>query len=166
MAVSSPPLSQAVEQSDESLEATAVVDALGDGVSRDILVAGMTEPVTAEQLATSCGVSESTIYRRLDRLCDLGLVERCNHLVADTDAKSSYRTAVEGLTVRLGEDGLTLATDDPDPLVGSMETVARAIDLESVSFDAGSRRVDVSFTLGPDQFETMLATCGRFSHQS
>lgn len=47
---------------------------LSDGHVRTILAATSAEPRSAETLAERCGVSVSTIYRRVDRLTDAGLV--------------------------------------------------------------------------------------------
>ena len=145
------------EQMDETL------DALGDEIAREILVAGMDRAVTAEELATQCDVSESTIYRRLDRLNDLGLVERCNHLVSGADAKSAYRTLVDGLTVRLDDGGLCVDRDPADPLASAMETVLGAIDLDHVNYDADRNCVDVQFTLKEEQVQTFATLFGQLS---
>lgn len=141
------------------------LDALGDEIAREILIAGMERAVTAEELATRCAVSESTIYRRLDRLNDLGLVERCNHLVSGSDAKSAYRTVVDGLTVRVDGDGMRVDWDPADPLASAVETVMEAIDVEHVNYEAESNKVDVRFTLEDEQVRTFATLFGRLSQQ-
>lgn len=139
---------------------TVLLDTLGDAVSREILVAGMARPVTAEEFAAACEVSESTIYRRLERLSELGLVERVNHLVSGADVKSSYRTVVDGLTIRLDGGGLSLATErqPDDPVVDALATVAEAVSVDRIDYDAVAGCVDARFCLSPEA----AAAFGRF----
>lgn len=144
-------------------DAAPLLDALGDDVSREILSAGMRRAVTAEELAADCGVSESTIYRRLESLCDLGLVERCNHLVSDADAKSSYRAVVDGLSVELDADGVRVDRATETPLIEAMETVLEALDLRHLSYDARTNSVDVEFTLDDAQLATLVLLRDRLS---
>lgn len=162
MAASTPVTAdEALEEAPE--QTTAVLDALGDEVSREILVAGMERAVTAEELSCRCNVSESTIYRRLDRLSDLGLIERCNHLVSEADSKSAYRTPVSGLTVRLDQDGLRVRPESDDPVVSAIETVLEAVELEHVNYEAESNDMDVRFSLDDDQVQTFATLFGELS---
>jgi DNA-binding HxlR family transcriptional regulator len=162
MAVANSPEVRSQLQADVS----SILNVIGDPVSRDILSTGMGGAVTAEELATRCGVSESTIYRRLDTLVALGLVERCNQFVSDSSAKSSYRTVVDGLTVRVDEGGVSVERSSADPLVDAMEVVADSLDLRHVSYDAGSNTVDVQFSLDDDRFQTLMMLSQRLSDQT
>jgi DNA-binding transcriptional ArsR family regulator len=159
----STPLSPDEAPEDDPEQTMAILDALGDEVSREILVAGMERAVTAEELASRCSVSESTIYRRLDRLSELGLVERCNHLVAESDAKSAYRTPVDGLTVKLDQEGLRVEPEPDDPLSSAIETVLGAVDLQHVNYEAESNDVDVRFSLDDDQVKAFASLFGELS---
>lgn len=141
---------------DADADAAPVLDALGDAVSREILVAAAGSPVTVEFLAENCSVSESTVYRRLDRLNTLGLVERRSPL--SSDAKTVYRTTVRGLYVAVGDDGIGVRAEEAsdDALARSMHLVMDAIDLRRLSYDRDAGTVDLTLALDDSDFETFL----------
>jgi predicted transcriptional regulator len=98
-----------VSEGDE-LERLAAV--LEDSTARAILTETSQEPMSATSLSEHCGVSEPTIYRRLEDLreCDL-LVERTK---LDTDGghhRTMYATNFERLTVELRDGRLDLQVD-------------------------------------------------------
>ncbi|WP_136591692.1 ArsR/SmtB family transcription factor [Salinigranum halophilum] len=137
-------------------DAAAVLDALGDAVSREILTAAAGTPVTVEDLAMVCDVSESTVYRRLDRLNTLGLVERCNPLVSET--KGAYRTTMRGLYVAVDDSGIAVEADEltTDALAAAMRLVIDAVDVRRLSYDRDDRTVDLTLSLADGDFETFL----------
>ena len=141
---------------DAAEDGTAVLDALGDPVSRDILAAGADGTVTVDELTARCDVSESTIYRRLDRLSELGLVERDNLV-----AKGAYRTTMDGLCVRPEESGVQVERAPGDSLADAISVVLDALDVHCVEYDATDRTVDVSFGLDRGTFQTFLGLYGR-----
>ena len=162
MAASTPVTAEDAPENDPE-QTTAILDALGDEVSREILVAGMERAVTAEELAQRCSVSESTIYRRLDRLSDLGLIERCNHLVSEADSKSAYRAPLSGLTIKFDQDGLRVEPEAEDPFASAIETLLAAVDLEHVNYEAESNDVAVRFSLDDEQVRTFTDLLGELS---
>lgn len=141
---------------DNEVDAAAVLDALGDAVSREILTAAAGTPVTVEDLALTCDVSESTVYRRLDRLNTLGLVERCNPLVSD--AKGAYRTTMRGLYVAVDDAGIAVEADEAttDALATAMQLVIDAVDVRRLSYDREEGTVDLTLSLADGDFETFL----------
>ena len=141
---------------DEEDAAAPLLDVLGDAVSREILAAAAGTPVTVERLATICDVSESTVYRRLDRLSKLGLVERASQLTADE--KGRYRTTMYGLYVAVDEDGIRVARNETptDSLAGAMQMVLDAVDLRQLRYDGERNTVDLTVALSDDDFETFL----------
>jgi predicted DNA-binding transcriptional regulator YafY len=143
----------------EDVDSDALLDALGDDVAREILVAGKSGAVTAEELAERCEVSESTIYRRLDRLNELGLVERCNPLLSAS--KGSYQTRIDGVSIRIGEDEMQVEQGPSDCKLDAMETVLDVVDVQHVSYDAEDELVDVQFKLDPELFETFMRVYSR-----
>lgn len=135
---------------------TAVLDALGDPVSREILTAGRDGTVTVDELAARCEVSESTVYRRLDRLSDLDLVERDNLV-----SKGAYRTTMDGLCVRPSGEGFDVERAADDDFADAMAIVLGALDVKHVEYDAEGRTVDVRFGLDEEAFRTFLGVYAR-----
>lgn len=85
---------------------------LGDEYARSLLSATSHEPMTAPELSTQCDMSVSTVYRRLNKLEDCGLV-RADH-VPDPDGnhKRRYEAQLDELVVSLdgGDFDVSLQT--------------------------------------------------------
>lgn len=101
-------------------DATDTLDHLGDDVSRTILAACSAETRSVGELATLCEVSEATIYRRLNKLMDAGLLtERTRIDTRSVSGGKEYTTAVSNVDVAFDENGIsvqTVARDDDQPL--------------------------------------------------
>ncbi|KTG27032.1 ArsR/SmtB family transcription factor [Haloferax profundi] len=130
-----------------------LLDALGDSVSREVLLACKHSPMTAEELAENCSVSESTIYRRLETLSSLGLVERSQRV--ETPNKTCYETVVDGLSIHLGDD-LRVEAGASNYVVDSMRTLLAAIDVKQLSYDNEENSVDVRFELAPHLLDALV----------
>lgn len=144
------------EPSDADTDSTAILETLGDAVAREILRLGKQGVVTVEELATTCDVSEATVYRRLRQLHDLGLVEKCTQFEAGIVTKGAYRTTMDRLTVRVDENGVTTESEPEDEFTDAVRTVRQTIDLNEIRYDPNENLVHVAFTLDNDQFQTVL----------
>ncbi|MXR53013.1 helix-turn-helix domain-containing protein [Halovenus sp. WSH3] len=85
--------------------AAAVLDALGDGDSRDILAALARGPKVVPELVDVCDVSRATAYRKLDRLSAAGLVDGQPRFRPDSRTRTEYVASLGGVTVTFGNDG-------------------------------------------------------------
>jgi DNA-binding transcriptional ArsR family regulator len=129
-----------------AVDADAALDALGSGVPRAILTAASRQPTTVEELADSCDVSESTIYRHLGRLVDAGLVRKEGR--TDSETAPTYRTTAESLVVDVGADGISIDRDRPDEFTEALRTVVSHLDVRRVDYDADADPDVVDVTLG------------------
>ncbi|MWG33191.1 ArsR/SmtB family transcription factor [Halomarina oriensis] len=97
-----------------------VLDHLGDDVSRTILAACSADARSVGELAEVCDVSEATIYRRLNRLMNAGLLDERTRINTRTvSGGKEYRTTVSNIDVGFDESGIavrTTAHDDEQPL--------------------------------------------------
>lgn len=104
---------------DES-DAMDVLDHLGDEVSRTILAACSADARSVGELATLCEVSEATIYRRLNRLMNAGILEERTRIDTRTvSGGKEYTTTVSNVDVAFDENGIsvqTIARDEDQPL--------------------------------------------------
>lgn len=86
----------------------ALADLLGDDCARTILAEAKKEPRSAAELSERAGVSEPTVYRRLERLREYDLVTEDIQPVTDGKNYRRYRTTLEGIDLDLGEDGFEI----------------------------------------------------------
>jgi DNA-binding transcriptional ArsR family regulator len=93
-----------------------LLDALGDPDCRRI-VRELDDPMTAKELMDACDLSQTTTYRKLDRLSDTSLVAADTELRADGHHTTRYERAVEGVFVDLADDDheVTLVEDEESP---------------------------------------------------
>jgi len=79
---------------------------LGDEYACDILRALADEPRPARALIEECGMSRPTVYRRLDRLTDAGLVEARTAIARDGHHRKEFSLVVDEIELRVGADGI------------------------------------------------------------
>lgn len=91
-----------------------LLDALGDASARAILREGSDRPVTIEDLLSACDVSRTTIYRRVNELVDLGLLEESITFTEDNKRQRRFRTACNRITLYVGENGLEARLDSEE----------------------------------------------------
>jgi predicted ArsR family transcriptional regulator len=87
----------------------ALADLLGDECARTILVETRKGPRSAAELSDSAGVSEPTVYRRLERLREYDLVTEDIQPVTDGKNYKRYRTELDGIELELTEEGFEIA---------------------------------------------------------
>ncbi|WP_089817773.1 winged helix-turn-helix domain-containing protein [Halomicrobium zhouii] len=93
-----------------------VVALLDDEHVRSILVATSAEPLSAKELGDRCDLSVSSIYRRVDELRDLDLLEERTRPRSDGHHETVYASALARfeLTIRDGDLEWTLERADGD----------------------------------------------------
>lgn len=90
----------------EGVDLATVVSLLDDECARAILVATSTAAMSATELDDDLDASLSTVYRRLERLDDAGLVVEETRPRADGHHDTVYSADLDEFTVSLAEDGL------------------------------------------------------------
>ena len=97
---------------DEDCALEDVAALLEDETARTILTATSVEPMSATALSDRCGVSEPTIYRRLEALRECNLVdEQTEPDLAGGHHTKVYRPRLKRVTVTLDEGELQLEVD-------------------------------------------------------
>lgn len=89
----------------DSPDIAALTDLLADDAARQILVETKAEPRSAAELSERTGVSEPTVYRRLERLSEADLVAEEVQVVTDGKNYSVYRAQLDGVELDLTGDG-------------------------------------------------------------
>jgi len=91
---------------------------LDDAYAREILVETREDPRSAEALSEAIDASESTVYRRIERLRERDLVEGEQRLDPDGHHYEVYAARLERVTIDLTDDGFAVdverrSTSDP-----------------------------------------------------
>ncbi|WP_439027966.1 helix-turn-helix domain-containing protein [Haloarchaeobius sp. DT45] len=92
------------EECDEA-ELLALLD---DEYARAILTATSTEPMSATELAETCEMSPPTVYRRVERLQNCGLLAEDMQYAEDGHHYAVYRSTVDHVTVSFADGDLTV----------------------------------------------------------
>ncbi|MFC6940304.1 helix-turn-helix domain-containing protein [Salinirubellus sp. GCM10025818] len=100
-----------MEQSDGRTDDEELYALLDDEYARRILVETYGDARSAEALSDACDASESTIYRRVERLRERDLIEGIQRLDPGGHHHEVYAARLERVTVELTDDGLVVDVD-------------------------------------------------------
>lgn len=79
-------------------------------------------PAPAREVAEACDASRTTVYRRLNRLVDAGLVDSRMTYDPDGHHRTVFETTFDSLTLELSDDGYALDVTDDHSNVDSRST--------------------------------------------
>jgi len=91
----------------EDSDPTAVLSVLDDEHARAILAAASTQPMSASELSEACDASTATVYRRIDDLTELGLLEESINVRSDGNHHRVYRATLQRFTLELADGEFT-----------------------------------------------------------
>lgn len=80
-----------------------ILSALGDCSSRAILRETADRALTAAELSETLDLPLSTVYRKVERLVDVSLVDETNRLSSDGRHPCQYRCAVDEILVAVSD---------------------------------------------------------------
>lgn len=100
-----------LQRREPEITSEAVVSAMANEHDRRILAAAQEEPVDAQTIIEETGISKSTVYRRLDRLQELGLLETADGRLRNGHAVDRYRARAKRISLHV-RDGSIEATWD------------------------------------------------------
>jgi predicted transcriptional regulator len=86
-----------------------VLELLDADYTQSILEAIQEEPKPARELAEQCGASRPTVYRRLNRLQDVGLVTTGMAYDADGHHRTVFEAAFESIIFDVTGDGFAVS---------------------------------------------------------
>lgn len=119
--------------SDESsqrapVDADTLLALLGDDYAYQILKAVVDRPRTGREIRETTGVSKATVYRRLDRLEEAGIVDSTMHLDEDGHHCKRFHAVTQSIQVQFDEDEFTARIEpDADTDVGEKRTHRRSL---------------------------------------
>lgn len=97
------------ESPDLSVAPETVLDLLDDEYARAILASISATAKPARELVGELDTSRPTVYRRLNRLEEAGLVESRMSIEPDGHHRQVYRATLSDVTLSLSDDGLRIA---------------------------------------------------------
>lgn len=83
------------------IDAAALLSVLGDEYTRRVLAVLSAEPLPARRIADRADVSRPTVYRRLNRLTEVGVVETVTTDGLDGQDRQAYHVAVDAIACSL-----------------------------------------------------------------
>jgi DNA-binding transcriptional ArsR family regulator len=95
----------------DSVSSEEYLDLLGDEYTRRVLVAIMDQPRTGREIIDATDISKPTVYRRLSRLEEAGLVASDQQLDLDGHHCKQFSVAVEKIDFEFGENGICVSFD-------------------------------------------------------
>lgn len=111
---------------EESVE--KLLRTLEDGDCRRILQCLQQAPSSAMELAESCDVAQSTIYRKLDSLEEAGLVSARIRVNKTGGHTREYNTSLQSLRVECGASGIELVVEhhEGDTRTGNPQSLTQS----------------------------------------
>jgi DNA-binding transcriptional ArsR family regulator len=97
------------EEPQPSIDPKEVLSLLSDDYARDILLATREEAVPARELADRLDISRTTVYRRLNRLQEAGLVDTSLAIHSDGHHRKQFQATVDELSLSFEDGAVTIA---------------------------------------------------------
>lgn len=99
------------QESSGGVDASALLAALDDAHCQGLLgvLASADEPLTVGAVVERCDVAESTAYRKLGRLQDVGVVAKHERLRNDGRCAGYFALRADGITVDFDDGDVTAA---------------------------------------------------------
>lgn len=98
----------------ETVESSELLSLLGDEYAREVLQTIAQTARSGSEIVDETEFSKATVYRRLDRLEEAGLVESKTAFDPDGHHRERFRATVDGATCRFGPDGIEMTLHHAD----------------------------------------------------
>lgn len=101
-----------LQPQETEITSEAVVTAMANEHDRRILAAAQEEPVDAQTIIEETGISKSTVYRRLDRLQEMGLLETADGRLRNGHAVDRYRARARIISLHVRDGNIEATWDE------------------------------------------------------
>lgn len=85
-----------------------LLNVLGDEYAHRVLLAITEEPRSGREIIERTGISKPTVYRRLNRLESLGIVEAEHTLESNGHHHKRFQAVIDSISIDVDADGLAL----------------------------------------------------------
>jgi predicted transcriptional regulator len=93
---------------DESVDTEALLSILSDDYAREILKAVSSDPLPAPEIAARLDFSKPTVYRRLNRLEEIGVVETSLAYDPDGHHRKQFRATLDQVVLSIDTDDIAV----------------------------------------------------------
>ncbi|MFC4358002.1 ArsR/SmtB family transcription factor [Halobium salinum] len=107
-------------------DVAALAGAIEDDCSRTILVVTQEEALSVSELADACGVSEPTVYRRLETLREQELIEERTRIDAEGHHYGIYAATVDRIAFELAAEGVDVELDRQTGMADRFTDIVRS----------------------------------------
>jgi len=141
------------EQTDsQQVDAAELLDLLGDEYTREVLQTLADEPRTGREIVAAADASKATVYRRLDRLSEAGLITSATKLDPDGHHREQFWLTFDGATCSVTEEGIQAQLSVPE----SDSDCCESLPLDLDSPDVSGRKSTVYVTRSEKQSQQSL----------
>jgi predicted transcriptional regulator len=98
------------DETQHSIEADTLLAMLGDDYATDIIKTISQKPRSARDIASKLDVSKPTVYRRLERLQDAGLVDASIEYDPEGHHRQQFYLVLDGVELSFEGGGITVNT--------------------------------------------------------
>ena len=126
------------------------LDVLGDECARTILIGASERPLTAKELTALTDCSSATVYRRINTLLELGLLDERIRFDSDTKQKTAYETAVSYVGIGISADGIAVTTAKTDDSPGKILDTIEQLPFAEADIIRSAQSIDVRIELPTD----------------
>jgi DNA-binding transcriptional ArsR family regulator len=123
---------------DKEWSPSHLIEVLGDESARRILLLASEQPMSADELADRLGVSQPTIYRRLNTLREHDLLVARQRIDPDGNHYKTFETTFEHATVALEDGGYRIDVQLKRSLVERFESFWTELEALSPDEESGS----------------------------
>ena len=95
-------------QDSPQLDSDETLELLADEYAREVLKAITGTTRSATEIVEQCHASKVTVYRRLDRLKEAGIITETMELNPDGHHRRAYRNRLQELSVTISPDGIRI----------------------------------------------------------
>jgi predicted transcriptional regulator len=135
-----------------------LLDVLGDEHSRRILATASEAPVGSKELTRVCDASPSTVYRRINHLLEIGLLEERVAFDGDSKQTKVYEASFEHFDVSFDDGECIVEPHESGQVASAVVTLLQELPFDDVNTSLNGRELTVTLSLTDGVVEE-LASC-------
>lgn len=134
-----------------------LLDVLGDEHSRAILAAASEAPVSSKELTSRCDASPSTVYRRINHLLDLGLLDERVAFDGESKQTKVYEASFEHFDVSFDDGECVVEPHEYGQVTSAVVALLENFPFDDVETDLNGRDLTVKLSLTEDVVEELTS---------